>query len=139
MNRYFQFVSRFFRKIRSFFPSRLPIGMTEFKTWSADITDLYDLPDHVATQWALATMIVSLSQDKAGWSQFYKSKRYFGICALKSMSNQIASAVMEDLKAKQKAAFEAEQAAAKAAAQSQAEATASTESQVASNVVPIQN
>jgi hypothetical protein len=133
--------------------------MTEFEAWSNDIADLYGLPDHVSTKWALATMIVSLPPDRRGWSQFYKSKRYFGICALKSMSNQIAAGVMEDLKAKQRAAALAEQEAQKAAAaeaakkaadaaaaeaskltvvpDQNAEATAAT--QVASNVLPIQN
>lgn len=141
MNRYFALVSRFFRKALGFLPSRLPIGMTEFKVWSADIADQYGLPDHVSTQWALATMIVSLPPDKRGWSQFYKSKRYFGVCALKSMSNQIAAGVMEDLKAQQRAAQQAELEAQKALAANStpAEATAPTEQQAASNVIPIQN
>lgn len=138
MNKYVTAIFRFFRKIKSFFPSRLPVGMTEFNAWAKDIQELYDLPDHVATTWALSSMIVSLPPTKSGWSQFYKSKRYFGVCALKSMSNQIAAAVMQDLKDQQAAAQKkAQEDAAAAALASKPEATTSTE--VASNVVSIQN
>lgn len=150
MNKYLTSIARFFRRLRAFFPSKLPTGVTELSAWVQDIQDLYGLPDYPATTFALASMIVSLPPTKSGWSQFYKSKRYFGLCALKSMSNQVASTIMQELHAQKQAALKAEQekaaAEAKAAQEAaqltvvpnqSAEATAPTE--VASNVVPIQN
>ncbi len=84
------------------FPSRLPIGMTQWKKWSKDIISTYPLPQNESSEFALATMILHSPASK-----FYRSKWSFARDAMKSMSNQIASQVMLEIKEK-RAAMEAE-------------------------------
>lgn len=91
-----QKLKKFLNKIRFFFPSSLPVGMTEFYVWADSIIDAYGLPNNDSSQFALATMILHLDSTSDS-----KPKRYFGKAALKSMSNQIAAGVMQDLKQKQ--------------------------------------
>lgn len=104
MNKIFQFTVKFFSKLKTFFPSPLPVGMAEFDVWSQSIIDAYVLPDNDSTRFALATMILH-----AGSSEAYKPKRFFGLCVKKSMANQIAGGVMQDLKKKQEDRIKEEQ------------------------------
>lgn len=90
-------VKKFFKKVSCFFPTPLPIGMVDFGLWADSIIDVYGLPNNDSVRFALATMILHADSKKAAIS-----KRYFGLCALKSMSNQIASGIMHELKEKQK-------------------------------------
>lgn len=89
-------MSKFIQRVLALFPSALPLGVTAFETWSKSIIDTYSLPDNDSTRFALATMI--LHADAGG---YHKPKRYFARMVLKSMSNQIAGQVMQDLKKKQ--------------------------------------
>lgn len=90
------------QKVRDFFPSALPRGMTEFESWSKTIITTYSLPDNDSTVFALAIMISQLSPTTAS-----KANRYFVNSVRKSMSNQVAFAIAQILKDKQKAEQEA--------------------------------
>lgn len=110
------FMKTFFRKLFSRFPSKLPIGMTAFDTWSQSIIDTFSLPNNDSTRFALATMILHVPAEG-----FYKPKAYFARLVLKSMSNQIAGGVMQDLKNKQIERAKAEEEAAKQLAEATAQ------------------
>lgn len=107
-----------YNKIAGFIPTHLPVGMVEFEVWSKKVIKTYDLPDNDSSKFALATMILHAASTEAK-----KAARYFGLSARKSMANQVAAQVMQDLKIKQAEA----QAAAKLAATT-IEVTASVES-----------
>lgn len=108
-------IKRLLRKVLAMLPSRLPSGVSEFEAWSVDIIDLYEAPNNDSIRFALATMILH-----AGAQDAYKSKHFFGISLRKSMANQVAAAVMQDLKTKQQEAI-AREAAAKEAAEKPSE------------------
>ncbi len=91
-------VKLYFKRLMAWLPSPLPVGMTAFQEWASSIVELYGLPDNDSSRWALATQLLHVNA-----TSYYKSKRYFGVCSLKSMANQIAAGVMQDLKAKQAA------------------------------------
>lgn len=106
-------MKKLLHKLVHFFPSRLPIGLTEFNTWADDIIDTYGAPKNDTSKWALATAIMHLDASNA-----YKPKRYFGKVMIKGMCNQIVYAFMADVKAKQQADLEAANAAAAEASKS---------------------
>lgn len=113
-------MKRLLRKVAAQCPTRLPQGMAEFERWSDDILDLYGMPNNDSTKFALAVSIQHLDSTVSA-----KPKAFFGRLLQKGAANQIAYAVMQDLKQKQQAAAEAE----KLAAQQKAEAPGVTESQ----------
>ena len=119
-------INKYVNLVSSLFPTALPRGVTEFNSWSQSIIDTFGLPDNDSVKFMLATMILHLDSTSA-----YKPKLYFGLSSLKSMSNQIAASVVQDMKTKQQERMAAEAAAAK----QQAEATAT---QVVANVPPQQ-
>lgn len=121
MKRILSKFSRFVRKVKAYFPSRLPVGMTEFDAWAADIIDLYGAPDNDSVRFAIATMVLHCPAQDA-----YKPKHYFGLTVSKSMSNQVAAAIVQELKAKQEAAI-------KEAARLAAEEAASNVTKISSN------
>lgn len=91
------------------FPSRLPVGMTEFDAWVQDIIDTYSLSgiaDIDSLKWAIAGSVMALGPTKA-----FKPKVYFALVVSKSAANQIAGGFMYNLKEKQKADIAAKQAA----------------------------
>lgn len=112
---------RFLQFLTGFFPTQVPRGKTEFIEWSGKVIEASGLPDNASTRFALSTMVLHLAPtaDKVPVRFFVKSLR-------KAASAEVAFAVMEDLKAKQKADKEA-------AAKEQAEATAKV---VVSSVTP---
>lgn len=89
-------VKKVLRFIRAFFPSAVPIGMTDFDSWAYDIIDLYNLPNNDSVRFALATMIMH-----SGPTAAYKSKFYFNLMIKASMAKQIASAKFQEIKTKQ--------------------------------------
>ena len=95
MLRFNQF-KKFLVRLTFFFPSPLPIGMTEFEDWADSILAHSVAPNNDSTRFALATMILHLPS-LASW----KSKEYFLRALHKSAANQIAAGVMQDLKQKQ--------------------------------------
>lgn len=98
MNTFLLTIKRYYALAAAFFPSPLPRGMTEFKTWSSSIISTYNLPDNDSVRFSLAVMVLHLDSTNA-----FKPKRFFGLSALKGMSNQVVSQVIQDLKAKQQA------------------------------------
>ena len=101
-----------FQKVKDFFPTRLPIGMTEFKTWSDTLVSTYNFPDNDSIRFSLASMILHLGSTSA-----YKANRFFVLSMKKAMANQIAAAVMQELKTRQEEQRKQEAAAATAASE----------------------
>ncbi len=77
---------------------KLPIGIAEFHAWADDILDTYDMPNNDSTKFALATAIMHAKN-----GQGYFSRDFFGQVLIKGAANQIAHAVMTELKEKQQA------------------------------------
>lgn len=95
-------LSKFIKQILGHFPTRLPIGLTEFEAWYKDIVTTYDLLDNDSIKWAVATMILQGPPAKSRRAKFE-----FVQLILKGMASEVATQVMLDLKAKQKAEIEA--------------------------------
>lgn len=93
-----------FKKLFSYFPTSLPVGMTEFTKWSADIISMSKVPDNDSTRFTVAVMIFQLNP-----SEDRKPKRYFIRALNKGAANECANSVATSLKEKQKAAALAEQ------------------------------
>jgi hypothetical protein len=110
-----------FKKLLNFIPTPLPVGMTEFDNWAADIISTYGLPNNDSIRFALATMIMH-----AGPVDASRSKRYFYLAVRASMAKQIAGGQFQAIKERDLAAR----------AQKQAEATAMLA--VASDAQPVQ-
>ena len=109
MNNLAQKVKILFNKLLGLFPTALPIGLTEFNTWASSIIDTYDFPDNDSVRFSLAVMIMHLPSDKSSVRKSLIASQLH-----KGASNQVAAAVVQDLKAKQEAA---QKAAAQAAAE----------------------
>jgi len=90
-------LKRLARRLKALFPSLLPQGVSDFDSWANDILDIYQMPNNDSTKFALAVMITHLPPTQA-----YKPKHYFGMTLLKGASTQIAFAVMDTVKNKQK-------------------------------------
>lgn len=103
---------KYLNQVLGLFPSPLPVGMTAFQSWMNSIIQSYDIPDNDSSRFALATMILHLSSTTSS-----KPKIHFARSMRKAMANQVAAAVMQDLKDKQAAA------AAKAQEEANAQAT----------------
>lgn len=101
--------------VLSYFPTPLPIGISEFERWSDSVLELTPLPNNESMKWSLATMILHSDKGDA-----YKPKRYFARCLHKAAANEIAGAYMHDLKEKQKVKMQEEAAAQAALAASEA-------------------
>lgn len=93
----------FIKRLLAKLPTRLPIGMNEFETWSDDILETYEMPNNPSTKFALATAIMHAQNGRA-----YFPKAYFGGTLLKGAANQIAHAKMNILKEEQEAKAKAE-------------------------------
>lgn len=89
-------MKRFLKRLRARFPERLPQGRQEFERWSDDILDLYNLPNNTSTKFALAVSILHAPATDA-----YKPKFYYGRLMMKGAANEVAGAVMQELKTKQ--------------------------------------
>lgn len=115
---------RFLKLIRNFFPSSLPIGMTEFETWAEDIVSIYGFersPElNRSYRWILASSITSLGATAA-----YKAKYYFFLVIQAASAKQIAGGAMYEIKQEQAAEIKAIKEA--AAAKQLVEATVTTE------------
>lgn len=78
--------------------------MAEFDEWAQSIITTYDIPNNDSMVFALATTILHLNASSA-----YKPKFHFYLLLRKSMSNQVAAGVMQDLKQKQAEKMKAEE------------------------------
>lgn len=91
-------VKKLFKKIKSYFPQRLPVGVTAFNFWADEIIVLAKCPNNDSFKFALATMIINL-----GPTRNKAPKNYFVKALQAGMAKQVASGIMYDLKEKQKA------------------------------------
>ncbi len=91
-----------YNKLLFRFPTKLPIGATEFEKFYKSIVQTYDFPDNDSVRFALATMILHAREDMAYTPKFWFVKRL-----IKGAANQVASQVFTDMKIKQKAAEDA--------------------------------
>lgn len=92
-------------------PTLLPAGRAEFEEWAKDIIRLANSPDNDSVRFALATMIMQFPASTAK-----VPKRTVVDMLHKGMANQVASAIVYELKTKQQE--EAKKAAAELAATS---------------------
>jgi len=99
MNKILNAIKLSLKKLRNFFPSPVPQGVTEFAEWSTDIITVYGFPDNDSVRFALATMILH-----SGPTAAYLSKRYFALMVKAGAAKQVASQVFQDIKQKQAAA-----------------------------------
>lgn len=79
--------------VRSFFPVKLPTGLAEFNQFSSNIIEVYNLPNLPSYKHAIASMIMHL-----GPTTFHKSPRFFAISVKKSMANQTAYEMIQQIK-----------------------------------------
>ncbi len=97
-------VKRLIKQLLGFFPSRLPVGMSEFDTWVDSLTSTYKLAtsDMTTIKWVLASTIVRLNPTVA-----YKSKFYFYLVIQAAAAKEIAGGVFVKIKEDQRAAIAA--------------------------------
>lgn len=115
---------RLLKYVLSYFPSKVPTGMTAYRKWQEEIIALVGpIADERSLRWAIANMVMHAPSDGA-----FLSKQYFVKRLIKTAANQLSAQVFQDIKAEQEAE---QQAAQLASVTKQAEATA--EPQVASN------
>jgi len=106
-------LKRLYNRLRGFFPSPVPKGLTEFETWSARIRDTYNPPgDDRSIRFVLSAMLMRLDPTEA-----YKADWYFAKSLYRSAAAQVGVYVQETIKNTQRAEFEAQQAANVKAAQ----------------------
>lgn len=115
-------MKRAIKRLLAQIPTKLPQGIQAFEVWSNDIIDTYEMPNNDSIKFALATAVMHSTNGRG-----YIPKAYFGNVLLKGAANQVAYALMQDLKNKQEALAKAEQ------EKQQAEATASIQDVTASN------
>ena len=86
--------------VRSYFPRKFPVGVTEFHAWAERIIALSGkFADEDSMKWALSSALIHLDSTVAA-----KSDQYFIALMRKAAANQVASQVFQDIKAKQAAA-----------------------------------
>jgi hypothetical protein len=101
------------KKILSYLPTKLPVGLTEFNTWADSIIELSgQFADRDSMVFAISSILIH-ADSKYG----ALPKKYFVDRLRKSAANQVASQAFQDIKQRQDTAIKAEQ-------QKQAEATA---------------
>lgn len=95
-------MNKAFLLIKSYFPTKLPVGMTEFATWSDDVITLVGpIADALSLRFALATQIMHADSSNSALPMQYFIKRL-----RKTAANQVAAQVFQDVKLAQKKAAE---------------------------------
>lgn len=85
--------------IKSYFPSNLPVGMTQFEQFANDIVMLAGpLADENSMKYVIASIILNLGPNTSKIS-----KQYFVRSMRKAAANQIAGQVFTNIKEAQKA------------------------------------
>lgn len=89
------------RQFLGLFPSRVPVGKTEFDEWVDSLVNTYDFASKNLDdiKFVLAHVIQRL-----GASEAYKSKFYFFLSFNAAASKQVAGSVFYDIKQRQIAA-----------------------------------
>lgn len=99
-----QNIKRYFYQFLGLFPSPVPVGRTEFETWSKSIFDTYTLPtkDLRSVRFTLTTILMGLKTNDSS-----KPKYYFVKVCRAAASKQVAGAIWQEIKAAHKAEEEA--------------------------------
>lgn len=96
----------YIKRILAYFPSRLPVGLTEFHAWADSIVSMlppgFEKVPKDELEWVLASTIQHLGMTKA-----YVSKQYFVQVLHKAAASQVAAQVFQDIKLAQVKAKEA--------------------------------
>lgn len=89
------------KQIRARYPSRLPVGVTEFHAWAESFSEIYDLPtqDVDSIKFMLGSSILNL-----GPTVHRKPKYFFYAMMNAAAAKQIAGSVFYEIKEKQKKA-----------------------------------
>lgn len=83
--------------LKSYFPTRLPVGMAEFAAWSTDVITLVGpIADTNSLKFALATQIMHADASKSSLPM-----QYFVNRIRKTAANQVAGQVFQDIKTAQ--------------------------------------
>lgn len=91
------YLTKTYNYFRSYFPTKLPVGTTEFEAWVDSIIELAGkYADRDSMKFAIASMLIHADARHGALS-----KQYFVTRLRKSAANQIASQVFQDLKQKQ--------------------------------------
>jgi len=99
---------RLFYKIQDFFPTSLPVGLTQFNDWCDRLLFTYfppgaSAPTQESFRFSVAAMVLHLD------SQSNKiTNRFFGKAIQKGAANEVASYVMQFLKEQRDAAIRAQ-------------------------------
>lgn len=98
-------IIKWFNKVKGFFPTSLPQGMTEFNSWSQVIIDTYAPPmNDRSVKFTLSALLMRLGQDEA-----YKPNRYFAKCLHSGAAKQVGAYVMEEIKEEQRKEYAEQQ------------------------------
>lgn len=98
-------------KVLSYFPQRLPVGVTEFEAWADNIIALSGkFADTESMKFALSSQILHLPAQSSS-----VPPQYFIRSMRKAAANQVASQVFQDIKIRQQEAAKAAVEAAKKA------------------------
>lgn len=94
-------LKRLVNQVLGLFPSKLPVGVTEFNTWADSIIDTYPMPtsNRESLRFTLATIIMHQGSQDA-----YRSKFYFYLTINAAASKQIAGEIFYQIKEEQKRA-----------------------------------
>lgn len=85
------------KRLMSYFPCPLPVGMSQFETWSDSIIALSGpYADSDSMKFAIASMIMHLGAQRS-----YVPKNFFVRSLRKTAANQIAGQVFQNIKQKQ--------------------------------------
>lgn len=98
-------MKKYIKYVLSYVPTKLPVGMTEYKAWLSDIVELCGpIADEASLKWVISNEVMRLSpgRDTVSKHTFVKLLRKYA-------ANQLAAVTVQELKQEQDAARIAEQ------------------------------
>lgn len=96
-NRGYMKLKRLYNYVRSYFPSRLPVGLTEFNAWADEIIDLTgQIADSESMKFVICTSIMHLPATAAS-----VPKQFFVKTLRKTAANQVGGYIFQEIKASQ--------------------------------------
>lgn len=90
-------MNRTLKSLLNRIPSDLPRSKEDFKAWSSELVEFYNIPDTNFYRSHLISMVYHLEP-----TQYRKAKSYFGATLKKLMVNQAAYDTAEEIKAANK-------------------------------------
>ena len=90
------------KRLLSLFPTKLPVGMSQFETWSDSIIELSgEFADRDSMKFAIASQVMHLGPQRSS-----VPKNFFVSSLRKAAANQVASQIFQDIKLKQQKMLE---------------------------------